>query len=222
MATMIAESRSSETHESICNRHQRLCQRTKGADVLVQSIAPCIVNLSNKRIDTQKRKQYKEEMNDGVLLANSEMDDEVRTLYEKCKQYERERPGSQLVKRIFPGGKVSDITGASLKSQAMEMGQLIVRLNSLDLEHPLRGSILPLQESITKEQEAQRLYSEAFAQWKAAMVEENIAKAELRQQYEHNYLDAVKLFGKRFAQRLFPKLTKSKPAIDAQTTPENN
>jgi len=222
MATMITEARSSEMHESICNRHQRLCQRTKGAEVLVQKIAPCIVNLSNKRIETQRCKQNKEEMNDGVILANSEMDDEVRTLHEKCKQYDREHPGSQLVKRIFPGGRIGTITRASLKSQSTEMGQLVVRLNSLEEEHPLRSAIAPMQESMTKEQEAQRLYREAFSQWKAAIAEENIAKAELRQQYEHNYLDAVKLFGKRFAQRLFPKLTKSKPAVDEQTTPENN
>jgi len=222
MATMISESRSSETHESISNRHQRLCQRTKGAEILVQNIAPCILNLSNKRIDTQRRKQYKEEMNDGVILANSEMDDEVRTLHERCKQYEREHPGCQLTRRIFPGGKVSSIIGASLKSQALEMGQLIIRLNSLEADHPLRTSILSLQESITHEQEAQRSYSEAIAQWKAAMVEETIAKAELRQQYEHNYLDAVKLFGKRFAQRLFPKLNKSKHTVDEQIIPENN
>lgn len=219
---MIAESRSSETHESICNRHVRLCQRTKGTDPLIQNISPLIVNLTNKRLETQKCKQRKEEMNDGVILANSMMDDEVRTLHEKCKQYDREHPGSQLVKRIFPDGKLSEIIRASLKSQAMEMGQLIVRLNTLEQEHPLRTAIAPLAESISKEQEAQQLYREAIGQWKAAIAEEDIAKAELRKQYEHNYLDAVKLFGKRFAQRLFPKLGKSKNSSEEQITPENN
>ncbi len=214
MALMIAENRSSEAHENIGNRHQRLCQRTRGAEPLVNNISPVIAALADKRVVTLERRQHKEECYDALLLVNGEMDDGVRTVFEKCKQFDRQNPGSNVLLRIFPTGRTSDIISVSLYDEAMKVDQLITRIKSLSGEHPMLESIQPLQEVMNKELEAQRIYREAVGQWKLAVAEEDLAKADLRRQYEHNYLDAVKLFGKRFAQRLFPKVTKSRPVIE--------
>ena len=42
-----------------------------------------------------------------------------------------------------------------------------------------------------------------------AEAEEEIAKANLRRKYVPNYSDAIKLFDKRYAQRLFPNLSRA-------------
>ncbi|WP_180327192.1 hypothetical protein [Labilibaculum manganireducens] len=50
---------------------------------------------------------------------------------------------------------------------------------------------------------------------RTGVANEEVAQANLRKQYEFNYLDAIKIFGKTFANRLLPQ-TVSKKKIEAE------
>ncbi|WP_153244843.1 hypothetical protein [Labilibaculum antarcticum] len=52
------------------------------------------------------------------------------------------------------------------------------------------------------------------------LADEEMAQADLRKQYEFNYLDAVKIFGKSFSVRLFPKAISKKKEVIAEAVPE--
>ncbi|WP_421917950.1 hypothetical protein [Marinifilum sp.] len=47
-----------------------------------------------------------------------------------------------------------------------------------------------------------------------------MAQAELRKQYEFNSLDAIKLFGKNYANRLFPKFASGKKKAEEEVVEE--
>ena len=50
---------------------------------------------------------------------------------------------------------------------------------------------------------------------RTVVANEEVVQANLRRQYEFNYLDAIKMFGKTFANRLFPK-TVSRKKLEAE------
>ncbi len=76
-----------------------------------------------------------------------------------------------------------------------------------------------LRTRIAASRKATAAYEASGQRMKHGRAKEEIAKATLRQQYETNYLDARKQFGKTRAERLFPKL-KTRPQTLSAHAPE--
>jgi hypothetical protein len=217
---MISERRSTATHVNLANRHCRLCKQNKGTNALIDRMTPFIDSLMKREAQTEAAREEKDAAHDNVILKDSLMDDMVRTLFERCKQHQRQYPGENLIQLLFPNGTFGDVVSMPLYSEADEVEKIVSRLENLGSEHPLADMIDPLKTAIQNDREAIAVHTVAITTWKTAEAEEEMAKAALRRQYEHNYLDAVKQFGKRYAERLFPKTGRTRPTVETEVTPE--
>lgn len=213
MATLLRDKMSSESHISFSERHVRLCQQTKGAESLVQNIQPKIENLKIKVSFRIEKVMLRYSAYDGIVLHDGALDDSIKNLADSAKQYDRSNPGRSVFQILFPDGPPSSITDASFSKEVDKTDQLLVRVQSLGEGHALLSHVIILRSAIDASRQAIASHQQAFSDEHTAIAQEELAQAALREQYEFNYLDAVKLYGKNHANRLFPKLSKGKKKL---------
>lgn len=211
MGSTIKPSSSVDVHLNSTQRHIRLCYQIPGAKTYAEAIEP-------KYSDTeQKHRDYKEacyacdHAHDLIVYHNNKLDDGVRTAFERCKQHDRENPNSPVLGRIFPKRTFGEYIRNSMFEEPNKIEQLAFCFEELGEEHALfptaeylRNLILTARDSFTQFYEEERKESIA----KAALL---LSKADIRDQFETNYLDARKEFGKKMARHLFPSTYVRKP-----------
>lgn len=217
MARLLQDRQSTEVHLTSAHRHVRLCHQLRGTETLVQLIQPTITALEAKQTVTKSKSIDRDAAYDKLVLSDSLLDDSVRTTFENAKQYDRENPGSVILTQLFPDGKFTGITSAPLDKEADLAEKLLIRIQSLGAAHPLAKRVAPLQQAIQNCRAAQQAYFNAITSQKSAEAEEEIAQAALRKQYELNYYEALRIFGRTVADRLFPQ--SHKPSVADENTP---
>ncbi len=210
MAKLLRDKMSSEAHISGGERHVRLCQQTKGAESLVLNIQPKIDNLQHKVNFRIGKVKARFSAYDNIVLKDGTLDDSIKNLADSAKQYDRNNPGRPVFNQMFPDGPPSSITDASFAKEIEKAESLLVRLKSLPDGHSLLSLDAVLTSAIEASRQAMLDHQGAVSEEKAAIAEEELAQATLREHYEFNFLDAIKLFGKAYANRLFPKLSSKK------------
>jgi hypothetical protein len=184
----------------------RLCKQVKGAEQLAAAIEPAYRELLQRQAAARVKLEARQETLDLAILRDAELDDSVRTAFERTVQFDRDNPGAQVLLKIFPDGGFSEITRTERAKAPDVVEQLALRLESLGEQHPLRSLAADLRAKTMVAREMQAAYLEGIRSQKAAEAEEEIAQANLRRQYEVNYLEARKALGRTVAERLFPRL----------------
>ncbi len=207
MARLLHDQDSSDFHISAGRRHIRFCRQNKGAEKYATNIEPAYQDLINKKAITNSAKEKRQDAYDDIMLHDTTLDNYVRTLFEKCRQLDREYVSEIVLKKIFPEEKYGHIVRMPYTEEPTEVEKIAIRLESLGAAHPLYPLAAELREKVTRCQTAITNYYEAIRQQKRAEAEEEIAAAKLRQIYEINYLDARKEFGKVNAEQLFPQMS---------------
>lgn len=218
MARKLNDSMSSEVHINNSLRHSRRCKQTKGAEILATNINPLITDLEEKQLETRKQKLARDNSYDDMIFNEGALDDQIRNTSDAVKKFDRNNPGRPIYKLIFPEGGFSNILRFSHTKKANTTNQIIERIKSLGEEHALFAQNPLLSASITKYRTSIADLQQAETQVRTAVANEEVAQASLRRQYEFNYLDAIKMFGKKFANRLFPQ-TVSKKKIEEELVP---
>ena len=205
MARMLQDRESTDRHLNTTKRHMRLCKQASGAAEFAEAIKNVYDALIAKQGITKEKDEERENTYDDILFFDADLDNGVRTLFEKCRQYDRDNPADRVLPKIFPEGKFTPVTTVSLKKEPDAVEQLAVRLESLGESHALYGIVAQLREKVEASRSAISRYHTAIRDQKIAEAEEEIAQSELRQQYEFNYLDARRKLGRVMADRLFPR-----------------
>jgi hypothetical protein len=217
---MLSDRESSERHLDSTRRHIRLCKQVKGAEQLAANIEPAYRDLLQKQAATRAKLEAREDAHDDAVLRDGELDDAVRTAFERTKQFDRENPGAQLLLKIFPQGRFSDITRTERAKEPDVVEEVAMRIASLGENHPLNPIAADLRAKIEAARASNAAFLEAIRNQKLAEAEEEIAQANLRRQYEFNYLDARKTLGRAVAERLFPQISVSEPPEEPEQPPE--
>jgi hypothetical protein len=216
MAQLLYARNASRKHLNAARRHQRLCRQFPGTEALVDAIQLPYHALKNKLTATQKQEEQREDRYDDLLVADSLLDDQVRNVFRRCEEHDRANPAATVLSVVFPEGKFGPIVNMKIQQEPDAVANLALRLESLGKEHALFPLAKELRTRIAASRKAIVSYEASGQQVKQCRAEEEIAKATLRQQYETNYLDARKQFGKIRAERLFPKLKVSQRPLSAQ------
>ena len=214
MAKKLNDAMSSEVHINYSFRHSRRCKQTKGATELASAIDPFITELETKSSETKKEKLSHNNSYDDLIFNSSGLDDCIRTISDRAKQYDRENPGRPVHKLLFPNGGYSTILRFPIAKKANASEELKERIKSLGEEHVLAAQVLLLTEAITNVRTSITALQQADTKVRTAIANEEVAQANLRKRYEFNYLDAIKMFGKTFANRLFPQTVYRKKIDD--------
>lgn len=218
MAQLLYARDASRKHLNATRRHQRLCRQLSGTAPLVDAIQLPYHDLKNKHAATQKQEEQREDRYDDLLIADSQLDDQVRNVFRRCEEHDRATPEAAVLPLIFPQGKFGPIINMNMQQEPDAVANLALRLESLGKEHALFPLVKELRTRIAASRKAIAAYEASGQRVKQCQAEEQIAKATLRRQYETNYLDARKQFGKMRAERLFPKLKASQRALPDRVT----
>ena len=195
----------------------RLCKQAPGAAEFADAIKPAFDALIAKQGITKEKAEERENAYDDILFFDTDQDNTVRTLFEKCNQYDRDNPEDRALPKIFPEGKFTLFTRVSVTKQPDTVEEIAVRLESLGESHALYSAVAQLREKIEASRSAITGYHTAIRDQKIAEAEEEIAQSELRQQYEFNYLDARRKLGRTMAERLFPR-TSARQTAEIEST----
>lgn len=204
MARMLNDNESTDRHLDSIRRHMRLCKQVKGAEKLAADIEPAYQDLLQKQAATQAKFDARQYALDDSIMRDADLDDSVRTAFERATQFDRENPGAQVLLKIFPEGTFSEITRVERTQEPDVVEQLAVRVESLGDQHSLKPLAAALRAKVEVSRAANAAYFEAIRNQKLAEADEEIAQANLRRQYEFNYLEARKMLGRAAAERLFP------------------
>ncbi|MCP4181534.1 MAG: hypothetical protein GY756_27535 [bacterium] len=222
MAQMISDRMSTYRISNFSYRHTRLCKINNGGEEFISLIEDYLNKLNEAEKVTLKAKLDRETAYDDAIVCNHALDDSVRYCHEKGKKYDRDNPGSQILKVLFPDGKFSTITKASLRLEPDKAEQLVQRIGSLGAEHIMNELVSELSEGISKCRAALSVYYIAITNQKSAEALEAVAKTNLIKQYSNNYHDIVKKFGRSYANRFFPVInSSSKNKIEDETADTN-
>lgn len=218
MAQLLYARDASRKHLSATRRHIRLCRQFNGTQFLVDQIQLPFTALKDKQAATLKKEEQREDRYDDLLIADNQLDDQVRFVFRRCEEHDRTMPTESVMPRVFPEGKFGHIVNMNMQQQPDMVDKLAMRLEDLGKEHALNLLATELRKQVANSRKAIKAYEDAIKQVKTAEAEEEIARATLRRQYENNYLDARKQLGKIRAERLFPKLNTSSKATPAAVT----
>jgi hypothetical protein len=210
MARMLSTRMSSESILSNAKRHQRLCKQVVGAENLATAMQPFIDKLKERCGISLTALDDKSTAYDNVVLKDTILDDVIRDISDAAKQYDRKNVGRGIYTDLFLDGKTTTITNASLGKEPDAADQLLLRFNIFEEGNIMLAQIAPLTTAIANTRTALAAYQQAITDEKLALAEEAMAQEGVIRQYEFNFLDASKLFGKRYANRLFPKTPKPK------------
>ncbi len=205
MATMLRESDSTDKSLNAGKRHVRL-SRQVGATALVDAIQPWIDTLLQKQQATRAAAEAREGAYDDVVLVDGYQDNTVKNAFDGAKGFDRDNPGAGALSRTFPDGRFTSITRMNTSKEPDAVERLAQRFESFDASHPLFAHAALLRQKAEICRAKIDVYKAAVKAEKAAEADEQIVKFELKQQYEQNYLDARKQFGKSLSERLFPAL----------------
>lgn len=213
---MLRENQSTEAHLNAVRRHMRLCGMGKpgekrGGEGLVAAIKPVYDELLAKRQATAARIEARQDALDTVVHFDGELDDAVRTVYERCVQFDRKSDDPPVTPAIFPGGKFGPLLAVDREVKPEAVEKAAIRIESLGAQHPVHGLAAELRQAIDASRKAIGEHRATYPLLQQAVAEEGVARLALRRRYELNYLNARAAHGKTVAERLFPKVA-LKPA----------
>ncbi len=208
MAQMLFDRDSTDKHLNATRRHMRFCKKIKGAETLHSAIEPHYNVLLTRQEARLAKVTLREDARDDLDFADNILDDVVRNIFDACKKYDREHPTARVLMTIFPEGKFGDLINLPVEEEPETLDNLVLRLQSLGEEHSLYKEADILMASIENSKALVTAVKNAAKEEKIAAVEEAMAQAALRNQYEKNYLQARSMFKRAVAERIFPKIKK--------------
>jgi hypothetical protein len=191
----------------LTRRHIRLCGQVKGGALYAQAIQPKLDKLLQKTQALSAAEEIAENSYDDLILKDAELDDGVRTLFERSRQYDRENRSNVSV-LLFPDLTFSDIVNMPYSEELKKVSSLTQKLETLEASHELRPLAGTLQQKIDGVNAVLDARTQAADAIRRCKIDEELAKNEVRVQYEANYLDARKTLGRQTAESLFPKFAK--------------
>ncbi len=204
---MLFERDSTNKHLNATRRHIRFVRKIKTGETLAAAIEPHYNNLIAKKEERLAKVTLREDANDDLSYADSVLDNAVRNAFSACEKYDREYPDNRALRTVFPDGKFGDLIKLPIQEEPDEVDNVVLRFQSLGEDHPLFIEAETLASVVTNSKTAISALRAAIKAVKIAEAEEEMAQANLRRQYENNYLQARSTFGRSVAERIFPKLS---------------
>jgi hypothetical protein len=204
----LLESHSLAKHQNATWRHMQLCRQNKKGEMFIARIEPSYNDLDEKGSILKQANKNRVAANDTVRLKDLFLDDELRKLHNRAKEYDREHPGQHVAKMLFPKGNITPIVTMSNNAQPEKVDQITYKLKSLGSDHELYPFVVSIENCVTQCKNSLDAYNNSLKVVNTARTDVELSKANLRRQYTANYYEAAGQFGKNYAERLFPLLSK--------------
>lgn len=214
--------RMTDSYDKFCiymRSHIRRCGKVKGADGLLAKIKAVYDKFRGKKTQVEAVEEEVEDAFDNADFQTEELDNALRDLAGRAKEFDRKNPGAGLNSKFFPDG-LNDVIRANREKEPDMVDQIAIIIESLGSGHELFPFAAQLREETQKTRDTNKAYNESVKKLNNIKTEFDIIKSECITQYGHNILEAKGEFGNDFAERLFLKPRSSDPGKD--NPPNNN
>lgn len=201
------------------DRHIRLCAQTKGAKKYEDLIKPTYTEFQTQWLAFRAARRSNSAALDTVKLKNSVLDDSLRDLQGRSKEYDRNNPGTNLHTLLFPEG-LSPVIYMPDKDEPAAAASIAKKLASQGQQHELFPFVAKIEAAVAECQqsfEQQLLTQKAEGDTHTGLV---ITKLKLVRLYNSNYFIAATDVDKTFADKLFPALKVAKKGDNTENTEE--
>lgn len=192
--------------EDAADRHMRLCNQIPNAAKYGEKILPSYNDLMAQKAALKAAKKNLNGALDTVQLFDTGLDDLLRDVQGKAKEYDRNHPGSNTAVLIFPGGNITPIVTMSNEDEPEAAHGIALKIKSLGAEHPLYPNAALIEAAVEKCKTALLQHTAATKAVGDANTTLTISKVNLVRKYNANYFLAASDVDKNFAEKLFPKL----------------
>lgn len=201
-------------------RHMRLCTQVPNADKYGKNLLPTYNDLMAKKAALKTAQRNWNSALDTVKLFDTGLDDLLRDVQGKAQEYDRNHPGSNTAKLIFPGGNITPIVTMPDAEEPEAAHGLALKIKSLGAEHVLYPLAALIEAAVDKCKTALLQQTAATTALGEASTALAISKLTLVRKYNANYFVAANDVDKNFAEKLFPKLDPPKKKKGGTTTPD--
>jgi len=202
--------------EDAAERHLRLCTQSKNGAKYADLIKLFYNDFEDKRDVYKKAVKNTTFALDSTKLRDTELDDVLRDVNGRAKEYDRNNPGSNVESLLFPEG-LTEVVNITDKAEPEAARGIAKKITSLGAEHPLNSFVSLIETAI---QASELAFEELVTVSKAegnANTDFVISKLKLVKQYNASYFVAANDFGKSFAEKLYPKLHTEKKEKPEET-----
>lgn len=221
MAQLLSSSYSAEKCLNAGRRYQRLSKQVIEDKTLPDKLNVPISLCKSKMEVLDQKTEAREDAYDDVVLFDRFLDDGVRSLFEDCKQHDRNNPAELVLAKIFPDEKFGEIVRLPFATEVSEVEKIILRIENLGAENSLVTHRSTLKDKIGVVENALDVHSATIREEKMAQAEVEIVKQALIRQYEHNYLDVRQKYGKAMCEKVFPRIQSRRSSNDLGESDEN-
>jgi hypothetical protein len=202
----LSENDSNPRVKDATERHMRLCNQNPKAEKYKQLIQSCYNDFEVKRIKLEEAQKDVNSAQDIVWLFDGVLDNLLRNLNGRAKEYDRNNLGSSTVVMLFPGGNITSVTTLPDKEEPDAAHAIAQKVIALGDTHELYPFAAKIEEAVTNCRSALAQQVKAIQNMGDAKTALNISKIALVRQYNANYFVAAGDINKEFAEKLFPQL----------------
>lgn len=215
MAQMLSKKDSSLKVKRAVRRHLRLSRRSSNeeAQAIAQRIVAPLKALEEALDCAALASDQAEDAFDDWHQADQSLDQAVRRLAHRCREWDAGRPGDQSLVRIFAGMTPSEVIYAPRHKQPDIVVKIVVRARELPKEHSAHELLDELEKLSHASREGHRAYVDAVQRAGAESAAADIARLNVIRAYRDSYIDIERASGTVVAESCFPILRRPQKTI---------
>lgn len=206
--------------EDGAERHMRLCNQTPNAEKYKAAILPHYNDFEEKIAKLRATEKEVSFAQDTVWLYDGALDNTLRDLGGRAKEFDRNNPGSNTAILLFPGGNISSIVTMPDKEEPDAAHSIAQKVVALGESHELYPYAAKIESAVADCRTALAQQVTAIQNQGDAKTALSISKVALVRQYNANYFVAASDVDKAFAEKLFPRLRPNKKKKGSTDTGE--
>jgi len=216
MAQMLSKGDSAAKVKRAVRRHLRLSRRqpNKEAQKLAERIVGPLSALEDALANASAAAEAAQDAFDDWHQEDQLLDQHVRRLGFRCREWDAIRSGDQTLVRVFGGMSPYEVTRAPRHKQPDLVAKIVVRARELPDGHTARDMIDELSRLADSSRKAHRAYLDAEQRAGAANASVDLARTTVIRAYRDNYIDIERAAGREAAESCFPLIRRSRRKDD--------
>lgn len=212
MAQMLSKNDSPNKVRRAVRRHLRLARRHPDteAKTIAQRIVAPLSALDEALAKAASATDAAEDAFDDWNQEDHLLDQQVRKLSFRCREWDATRPGDQTLARVFGGMAASEVTRAPRHKQPDIVAKMVVRGRELPGGHSGLELLEDLERLAHASRNAHRAYLDAEQHVGAAGAAVAMARLVVVRAYRDNYIDIERASGAEVAEACFPILRRTR------------
>jgi len=216
MAQMLSKGDSAAKVKRAVRRHLRLSRRqpNKEAQGIAERIVGPLTALEDALAKASAAAEAAQDAFDDWHLEDQLLDQQVRRLGFRCREWDAIRSGDRTLERVFGGMTPYDVTRAPRHKQPDLVMQIVVRASDLPDGHGAKEMLGDLERLAACSRSAHRAYLDVEQRAGAAKAAVDIARLTVVRAYRDNFIDIERACGREVAESCFPLLQRSRRKDD--------